>query len=164
MTLMSRDEYLSSLSRLDHRAYIQGQVVSSVPDHPISRPGAMAMAETYNQAEQDPELFTTRSHLTGETVNRFTHIQQSVQDLIDKIVMLREMGRKTACCFPRCAGLDCINAVYAVTHDIDRECGTSYHGRFSDFLRYIQQNDLVPAACMTDAKGDRSLPASQQED
>jgi len=124
----------------------------------------MAMAETYHQAEQAPDLFITRSHITGETISRFVHIQHSVEDLINKIIMLREMGRKTACCFQRCAGLDCINAVYAITFDIDKEFGTPYHKRFIDFLKYIQKNDLVPAACMTDSKGDRSLSPSQQED
>jgi len=71
--------------------------------------------------------------------------------------MLREMGRKTACCFQRCAGLDCMNTVYAITYDLDQEFGTRYHNRFVDFIKYIQSNDLVPAACMTDTKRDRSL-------
>lgn len=166
MTLMTRDAYLTSIGRLDNRVFIQGERVESVPDHPISRPPAQALAETYEQAAQEDmkHLFTARSHLTGETINRFTHIQQDVEDLIKKILMLREMGRKTACCFQRCAGLDCMNTVYAITHDLDRELGTRYHDRFVDFMKYIQSNDLVPAACMTDTKGDRSLPPSSQED
>jgi len=166
MALMTKEQYLSSIRKLDHRVFIQGKRVESVPDHPISRPPAMAMAETYQQAEQRDmkPLFTAQSHLTGETVNRFTHIQQSVEDLQKKILMLREMGRKTACCFQRCAGLDCMNTVYAITYDLDQEFGTRYHNRFIDFMKYIQSNDLVPAACMTDTKGDRSLPPSKQED
>lgn len=52
------------------------------------------------------DLFTAQSHITGETINRFTHIQQSVEDLAKKILMLREMDKRTACCFQRCAGLD----------------------------------------------------------
>ncbi|MBC8420690.1 MAG: 4-hydroxyphenylacetate 3-hydroxylase family protein [Desulfobacterales bacterium] len=166
MTLMTKEAYLSSIRKLNHRVFIQGERVESVPDHPISRPPVMALAETYLQAEQEDlkSLFTATSHLTGETINRFTHIQQSVEDLTKKILMLREMGRKTACCFQRCAGLDCMNTVYAITYDLDREFGTGYHGRFVDFMKYIQSNDLVPAACMTDTKGDRSLPPSKQED
>ena len=166
MALMTKEAYLSSLRKLDHRVFIQGERVESVPDHPISRPPAMALAEIYQQAGQEDmrSLFTAQSHLTGETINRFTHIQQSVEDLTKKILMLREMGRKTACCFQRCAGLDCMNTVYAITYDLDQEFGTRYHNRFVDFMKYIQSNDLVPAACMTDTKGDRSLPPSKQED
>ena len=166
MALMTKEQYLSSLRALDHRVFIQGDAVQSVPDHPISKPPAMAMAETYQQADQEDmkPLFTAQSHLTGETINRFTHIQHNIDDLVKKILMLREMGRKTACCFQRCAGLDCMNTVYAITYDLDQEFGTRYHDRFVDFMKYIQSNDLVPAACMTDTKGDRSLPPSKQED
>jgi len=166
MALMTKEQYLSSLRELDHRVFIQGERVENIPDHPISGPPAMALAEIYQQAGQEDmkPLFTAQSHLTGETINRFTHIQQSVEDLTKKILMLREMGRKTACCFQRCAGLDCMNTIYAITYDMDKEFGTRYHNRFVDFMKYIQSNDLVPAACMTDTKGDRSLPPSEQED
>jgi 4-hydroxybutyryl-CoA dehydratase/vinylacetyl-CoA-Delta-isomerase len=166
MTLMTGDHYLASLGQLGHQVFIQGQKIQDVTEHPISRPPAMAMAETYFQAEQDPmkALFTAQSHLSGESINRFTHIQHSIEDLVSKILMLREMGRKTACCFQRCAGLDCMNTVYAITYDMDQGYGTEYHQRFIDFLKYIQANNLVTAACMTDTKGDRSRSPSQQED
>jgi 4-hydroxybutyryl-CoA dehydratase/vinylacetyl-CoA-Delta-isomerase len=166
MALMTGDNYLASLKKLDHYVFIQGEKIQDVTSHPLARPPAMAMAETYLQAEQDEmkSLFTAQSHLTGETVNRFTHIQHSREDLVNKILMLREMGRKTACCFQRCAGLDCMNTVYAITYDMDQTFGTRYHGRFVDFLKYLQTNDLVTAACMTDSKGDRSLPPSKQID
>ena len=166
MALMTRDQYISSLSELDHRVFVQGERIASVPDHPISRPPAMAMAETYYQAEQEELkwLYTAESRIVARTVNRFTHIQHSIDDLIKKILMLRDMGRKTASCFQRCAGLDCINSVYAITYETDQEFGTPYHQRFVDFMKYVQTNDLVTAACMTDPKGDRSLPPSRQED
>lgn len=166
MGLMTKERYLSGLREFDHCVFIHGEAIKNVPDHPISAPPAMAMAETYHLAQQEEtkSLFTTKSNLTGETINRFTHIQQNINDLIKKILMLREMGRKTACCFQRCAGLDCLNAVYAITYDMDQASGTRYHGRFVDFLKYIQKNDLVTAACMTDPKGDRSLSPSKQGD
>lgn len=164
MPLMSKEEYLDGLCRLGHRVFIQGRLVESVPDDAIAGPGAMAMAETYYQAEKAPELFTAQSHLTGETINRFAHIQQNQDDIIKKVIMLREMGRQTACCFQRCAGMDAINSVYAITYDIDAEHGTPYHDRFKDFMKHIQGRDIVPAACMTDSKGDRNLSPSRQED
>lgn len=166
MATMTRKQYLSSLRELAHSVFIQEEKIKSVVDHPIAGPPAMAMAETYYQAEQEgmKSLFTTQSHINGETINRFTHIQHSIDDLIKKVLMLREMGRKTACCFQRCAGLDCMNTVFAITYDMDQEFGSQYHSRFVDFLTYIQANDLVTAACMTDAKGDRGLSPSRQED
>ncbi|MFO7963428.1 MAG: 4-hydroxyphenylacetate 3-hydroxylase N-terminal domain-containing protein [Desulfobacterales bacterium] len=164
--MITKEEYLDSIRKLDHTVYIQGDRVESVVDHPISRPPAMAMAETYAQAEKEEkkDLYTAVSQLTGEPVNRFIHIQHTVEDLIAKIRLLRDMGRETACCFQRCAGLDCVNAVYSVTYDIDQQFNTPYHERFRTFLTYLQKNDLFPAACMTDSKGDRGLPPSQQAD
>jgi 4-hydroxybutyryl-CoA dehydratase/vinylacetyl-CoA-Delta-isomerase len=166
MALMTGDNYLASIEKLDHQVFIQGEKCLNVTDHPISRPPAMAIAETYFQAEraETKALFTAQSHLSGETINRFTHIQHSIEDLVKKILMLREMGRKTACCFQRCAGLDCLNTVYALTYDMDQSFGTEYHRRFVDFLKHVQANDLITAACMTDTKGDRSLPPSKQKD
>ncbi|MBW1818420.1 MAG: 4-hydroxybutyryl-CoA dehydratase [Deltaproteobacteria bacterium] len=166
MALKTKEQYIDSIRDLAHRVFIQGEKTSSVVDHPIARPPAMAMAETYARAEDERSaaLFTAQSPITGETVNRFTHIQTGVGDLIDKIRMLREMGRGTACCFQRCAGLDCMNTLYAISYETDEAYGTDYHNRFRDFLKHVQANDLVPAACMTDSKGDRSLPPSRQPD
>jgi 4-hydroxybutyryl-CoA dehydratase/vinylacetyl-CoA-Delta-isomerase len=164
--MRSKEKYLDSVHRLDHRVFIQGQQVNSVVENAFSLPSCMAMAETFYQAQLDEnqDLFTCQSHITGKRINRFAHIQQSTDDLVKKIDMLRNMGRKTACCFQRCAGLDCMNTMYAITYDIDEKHGTSYHGRFKKFLKEIHEKDIVPAACMTDAKGDRSLSPSQQED
>jgi 4-hydroxybutyryl-CoA dehydratase/vinylacetyl-CoA-Delta-isomerase len=166
MALSTKDQYLSGLRALDHSVFILGEKIESVVDHPLSGPPVMAMAETFYQAEQEEmkSLFTAQSAITGEQINRFTHIQSSRDDLVKKLLMLREMGRKTACCFQRCAGLDCLNTVFAITYDMDQAFGTHYHHRFIDFLRHVQGNDLVTAACMTDTKGDRSRSPSEQED
>ncbi|MBC7344997.1 MAG: 4-hydroxybutyryl-CoA dehydratase, partial [Clostridia bacterium] len=53
---------------------------------------------------------------------------------------------------------------YILTYEIDQKHGTSYHKRFLDFLKYVQQEDLMVAAGMTDPKGDRSLPPHKQPD
>jgi 4-hydroxybutyryl-CoA dehydratase/vinylacetyl-CoA-Delta-isomerase len=74
------------------------------------------------------------------------------------------MGQKTASCFQRCAGLDVMNALNATTYEMDADLKTEYHQRFLNFLKNMQEDDLVCDAAMTDAKGDRSLPPSQQAD
>ena len=50
MSLMSKGQYLESLSKLGHRVFIQGNQVVDVAKNPIAAPGVMAMAETYQQA------------------------------------------------------------------------------------------------------------------
>ncbi|MHA1762261.1 MAG: 4-hydroxyphenylacetate 3-hydroxylase family protein [Promethearchaeota archaeon] len=107
---------------------------------------------------------TTRSHLTGEIINRFTHIHQSTEDLIKKVKMLRLLGQHTACCFQRCVGFDAANALYSVTYEIDKKHGTEYHERFKKYLMEVQNQDLIVAGTMTDTKGDRSKRPIEQTD
>jgi 4-hydroxybutyryl-CoA dehydratase/vinylacetyl-CoA-Delta-isomerase len=57
-----------------------------------------------------------------------------------------------------------MNTVYSITYETDKEYHTHYHDRFLSFMRHVQENDLVPAACMTDPKGDRGVSPSRQED
>ena len=164
--MKTREEYLESLRRLSPPLFMFGEKVKSVVDHPMVRPSTNSVAMTYELA-QSPEhgdLLTASSHLTGSRINRFTHVHQGRDDLIKKIKMLRLMGQKTATCFQRCAGMDALNTVSAVTFEMDRELGSEYHSRFNAFLGRVQSEDLVCSAAMTDPKGDRRLTPSQQKD
>lgn len=165
MSLKTKEEYFESIRKLDLPVYIMGEKVANV-DHPMIWPSINSLGVTYDLA-QDPQydgLATAVSHITGSRINRFCHIHQSTEDLIKKIKLLRLMGQKTGSCFQRCAGLDAINALNAVTYEMDAELKTEYHQRFLNFLKILQDEDLVCDAAMTDVKGDRSLPPSQQAD
>jgi len=159
-------EYIDSLRTLDLKVYLLGKRVENVVDDPIIRPSLNAVAMTYALA-QDPghaDLMTATSHLTGRKINRFTHIHQSVGDLVRKSKMGRLMGSRTGCCFQRCVGMDALNALSMTTYDIDQRNGTEYNRRFLSYLEYVQENDLVCDGAMTDPKGDRSLPPHRQAD
>lgn len=163
---MTREEYIASLRKMNLNVYFMGEKIENPVDHPMIRPSMNSVALTYELAEQEEykELMTATSNLTGKTINRFTHLHQSTDDLIKKIKMQRLMGQKTASCFQRCVGLDAFNAVYATTFEIDAAHGTEYHKRFIEYMKYVQDNDLTVDGAMTDPKGDRSLSPSQQED
>jgi len=166
MGLKTKEDYFDSLRRLNLRLFMFGERVERMVDHPIVKPSANSAATTYELAERPEyeDLLIASSHLTGERINRFTHIHHSRDDLIKKIKALRLLGQKTATCFQRCAGMDALNTMSAVTFEIDREFGTDYHQRFNAFLSYVQKEDLVCSAAMTDPKGDRRLTPSQQKD
>lgn len=164
--MMTRSEYIESLRKLNLNVYMFGEKVTSPVDNPVIRPSLNSVAMSYELA-QDPEyrdLMTAVSNLTGETINRFTHIHQSTEDLIKKVKMQRLMGQKTASCFQRCVGLDAANAIYSTTYEIDRAKGTNYFERFKKFWTRVQREDLVVDGAMTDPKGDRSLAPSKQSD
>jgi 4-hydroxybutyryl-CoA dehydratase/vinylacetyl-CoA-Delta-isomerase len=166
MTLKTPEQYIQSIADLDLEIYLFGERVADYTNHPIIRPSLDCLAMTYDLAgrPEHEDLMLATSNLTGEKVNRFTHIHQSLDDLIKKIKMQRLLGQKTGSCFQRCVGMDGINAVWSVTYEIDQARGTDYHRRFRDFVRYLQENDLVADGAMTDTKGDRGLSPSQQPD
>lgn len=166
MALMTREGYIESLRKLNLKVYMFGELIDNPVDHPMIRPSMNSVAMTYELAHQEEykDLMTTKSHLTGETINRFCHIHQSTEDLIKKIKMQRLLGQKTASCFQRCVGMDAFNAIYSTTFEMDKEYGTNYHERFVNYLKFVQENDYTVDGAMTDPKGDRGLSPSQQED
>ncbi|MCK4262534.1 MAG: 4-hydroxybutyryl-CoA dehydratase, partial [Dehalococcoidia bacterium] len=162
MVMKTKEEYFDSLRELKLEVYMFGERVGNTVDHPVIRPSANAMAATYELARGD--TMTAISHVTGKRINRFTHIHQSNADLVNKSKMGRVLGCYTGACFQRCAGMDALNALSIVTHDIDRKYRTDYNRRFLQYLEYVQENDLACDAAMTDAKGDRSLRPAEQLD
>lgn len=160
--MKTKEEYIASLRKLKLEAYMFGERVKDVVDHPIIRPSVNAMAATYELAHGD--VMTATSHLTGKRINRFTHIHQSTDDLVNKSKMGRVLGCYTGACFQRCAGMDALNALSMVTYNIDQKYEAEYNKRFLKFLEYVQENDLAPDAAMTDAKGDRRLRPAEQPD
>ncbi|MBU2648955.1 4-hydroxybutyryl-CoA dehydratase [bacterium] len=166
MAMKTREEYFESIRALKLPVYLLGEKVEDTVENPIIRPSLNSVGMTYEIA-QKPEyedLATAISHLSGKRINRFCHIHQSVDDLLKKPRLLRLMGRKTGTCFQRCAGLDAMNTLNAITFEMDAELGTEYHQRYLNFLRIVQEEDLVCDAALTDPKGDRSLSPSQQAD
>lgn len=164
MALKTAAEYLESIRRLDLDVYLLGEKIGNWADHPIIRPSLNSVAMTYTLALENEALAVTTSMLTGERVNRFNSLFQSAAELVSKVKMQRELGRRTGSCFQRCVGMDAINAVFSTTFEIDQQRGTDYHARFRDFVKYVQARDLVVQGAMTDVKGDRSLPPREQLD
>jgi len=167
MTLMNADEYRESLKhRKPMKIYFLGEAVDDPVEHPVIKASINSVALTYELA-QDPQyrdLMTAKSSLSGETINRFCHLHQSTEDLIKKVKMLRLLGQRTGTCFQRCVGMDAMNAVFLTTYEIDKTHGTSYHEKFKEYVKLVEENDLVVDGCMTDVKGDRSKRPSQQLD
>lgn len=166
MTMMTSEQYEDSLRNLNLVVYMFGKRLENVVDDPMIRPSMKAVAKTYEMAHhsEHADIMTATSHITGKKINRFTHIHQSVDDLLKKSKMGRLLGRETGCCFQRCVGMDALNALSIVTYNMDQKNGSAYHQRFLTYLEYVQENDLTCDGAMTDPKGDRSLPPHKQPD
>jgi 4-hydroxybutyryl-CoA dehydratase/vinylacetyl-CoA-Delta-isomerase len=157
-------EYIESLRDRSLRVFALGERVTEPVDHPMIRPSIHAVAATYDLASSDPALATAHSSISGQPVNRFLHVTESVADVVAQNKMQRRLGQLTGTCFQRCVGMDAINALFSVTYDCDRSHGTDYHARLRVFIRMAQELNLVIGGAMTDPKGDRSKAPSQQPD
>jgi len=166
MSLKTGDEYIKSIKTLKLEANVMGKKIGDLPENPLVEPSIQAVAATYNCAhnEETKPLFRVESSISGEEINRFTHLHQSTEDLMNKVIMQRYCGNVTACCFQRCVGLDAANAVFSATYECDKEHGTNYHRRFRDYWSRIQLEDLVVDGAMTDPKGDRGKRPKDQSD
>ena len=164
--MMTGEQYVESIRKMKMEIYMFGERVECAADHPILRPSLNSVKATYDLAMMPEycDLMTADSHLTGNKINRFTHIHLSPEDLIKKVKMQRLLGQKTASCFQRCVGMDAANALYSTTFETDAKCGTKYHSNFISYLKKMQENDWTVDGAMTDPKGDRSLAPHQQSD
>ena len=99
MAMRTAKQYVESLRKLNTRVYMFGEKIENWVDHPMIRPSINCVAMTYATA-QDPQyadLMTVESSLTGHKINRFTHLHQSTEDLINKplfgLYLLQERSR-----------------------------------------------------------------------
>ncbi len=166
MAMMTGEEYVESMRKLNMQIYMFGKKIENPVDDPILRPSLNSVKATYDLA-QDPQyedLMTAVSPYTGEKINRFLNIHQSTTDLMNKVKMQRLLGQQTAACFQRCVGMDAFNATFSTTYEIDQKYGTSYHQNFLAYLKMCQEKDYTIDGAMTDPKGDRGLAPHAQED
>jgi 4-hydroxybutyryl-CoA dehydratase/vinylacetyl-CoA-Delta-isomerase len=166
MALKTGDQYVQSLKDLNLQAHVMGRQTGDLPEHGLVGPSVKAVALTYDAAH-DPiskNLFRVHSPLCDLEVNRFSHLHQSADDLVNKVLMQRYCGHATGCCFQRCVGLDAANAIFSTTFECDQKHGTDFHERFQKYWAWVQQEDLVVDGAMTDPKGDRGKRPMDQTD
>ena len=166
MAVKTAEQYLNSLKDVHPTAYILGEKVVNVYEHPLITHMLNAVALTY-ELENDPEgkkYLVTESELTGEPVSRFVKFYMSPEDLLAKIRMLKFIAHRIGGCYMRCTGMDAISSVGVEIYRCDQKYGTKYFERLKDFLRIAQKNDYAIFSGVTDVKGDRSLRPIEQKD
>lgn len=166
MGLKTKEEYIESIRSLNPTAYMFGERITDVVNNPRIRAGIEATAATYELAGMDEyrDLLVATSPLINEPVNRFTLPPSSIEDLVARVKVNRNLGNYVGTCHQRCTGLDCLSALSIVTYNIDKKHGTNYYNHFVEFLTHMQKNDLTGNAGVTDVKGDRSLAPHEQPD
>jgi 4-hydroxybutyryl-CoA dehydratase/vinylacetyl-CoA-Delta-isomerase len=166
MAVKTKDEYIESLRGIKRNAFIHGERVENIVDHPINRPAINAMGESYAVAteEKSKEIGSAISHLSGERINRYNGLNKSVDDMLQRAELERMNGYRTGVGCPRATGIDALNAFYSIGYEVDEKYGTEYLKRFDQWLRRVEEEDLAVSGAMTDVKGDRSKRPLEQDD
>ncbi len=167
MALKTREEYLQSLKAMRPNIYKFGEIIADVTTHWATKRVVESHARGIDAAHNPEyaEIFTTTSTLTGEKVHRHNSLMTRMEDVICNARMKRAMYHLAGTCTGGlCAGWNAFNVMWAISWEIDNKAGTGYQSRLRSWILHAQANGLVVAGALTDAKGNRGLKPSQQED
>ncbi len=166
MALKTGAQYIAEMKKMRPNVYKWGKLIEDVTTDPATAAHIKNVAMWYDKSN-DPEtaaLYTTTSFLSGKTAHRWNTLMTSPDDLLGNENMKRDGYRSCGSCMgPVCAGWTVLNAMWGATYDIDAEMGTNYHERLKAFMMFAEENALSMSGALTDAKGNRALKPSEQE-
>jgi len=164
--MRTKQQYIDGLGKMRRNVYFNGELIDRTDE--LQMDCINTIGTTFDEAgkPENQDLCTAVSHLTGERINRFTHIHQSTDDLHKKQDMTRMLCQKVGGCIQRCMGIDATNAVYNASYEADKmnNGATQYHENFKKWLLRFQKEDLVGCCAQTDVKGDRLARPADQHD
>ena len=162
--MRTKEEYMNDLSKMKNNIYYDGEKINRLDERQIHC--INTIGTTFDMVDEYADLMKVKSHLSGEIINRFTHIHHSTEDLHKKQDMTRKLCQKVGGCIQRCMGCDAANAIYNVSYEADKlnKGKTKYHENFKKWLERFQKDDLIAACAQTDVKGDRIKRPAEQED
>jgi len=162
--LRTGDEYRKALKAMKPHIVKDKYLPEPYEDEDIQK-GINVVSVSYDSAKDEKykDFMTVKSPVNNKIINRFNHVPQNKDDLRAKQRMIYTLARDLFCA-QRCVGSDALHALHVGTYRVDKSTGfkTDYHKRFLKYLKYIQDNDISPSGAITDGKGDRSLPPSEQ--
>jgi 4-hydroxybutyryl-CoA dehydratase/vinylacetyl-CoA-Delta-isomerase len=157
MPLMTPEQFEESLKKVTPRVFMNGKRVESVLINKNTRTVVEANKASYSWA-LDPnyrDIMTCYSPLIDDTVNRYTYVSASTEDLAKKAEAGTFTAEMLGTCIYRCVGYDAFHSLASTTWEMDRDLGTEYHPRFIEYLKMVQSQDLSVAGALTEPRGRR---------
>jgi 4-hydroxybutyryl-CoA dehydratase / vinylacetyl-CoA-Delta-isomerase len=157
MALKSPEQYMESAKALKPELFMNGKKVIDILENPNTRTVVEANKASYSWAlnPEYAETMTRQSDLINDRVNRYTHVSASIEDLEAKAKAGTFTAEMLGTCIYRCVGYDTFHALAATTWEMDKTLGTAYNGKFLDYLKHVQTNDLAVAGALTEPRGSR---------
>lgn len=153
--LRTPEQYIESLR--DGRAvYWQGELVEDVTSHPGFQVPIATGCRDYRYDRDGRLDFFTYSGEDGERHPRLFQVPTTPEELEQRVELIQETT---------IVGL-VVGALFALLHVRDdiAQADPAYRDNIDAFYRHCRDNDLRLAEVITDAKGDRSRHALQQDD
>lgn len=167
MTLKNREAYQISIrDRKPMNVWFLGEKIDDLTTFPPLAASFNAISQVY-ELTSDPEwadLLTTKSDLVDGPVSIYTAPIKNAYEANRKTQGARALAEVIGCCTHRCTGSEAFAGLGPCCYDMDQALGTDYFQRFTNFMKYVQENDLSCTATVTDAKGLRTLKPSEQPD
>jgi 4-hydroxybutyryl-CoA dehydratase/vinylacetyl-CoA-Delta-isomerase len=163
MAVRSPEEFRESL-RDNRRVFMNGELVEDVTTHPILKISTeTAAGDFFLTHSEDPavhDLFVAPHPETGEPISRYFLPPRTPEDLEKRLEMIGQSIRLTGGLpFGKDVGTD---VMYAIMTTAQRMGKPEYLERAQSYLEHLRKNDLNLCAAITDVKGDRGKPPSQQ--
>lgn len=158
MALMTPEQFEESLKALKPTVYMNGKKVESILENRNTRTVVEANKASYEWA-LDPrykDIMSCYSPLINDTVNRYTHISGSTEDLMKKAEAGTFTAEMLGTCIYRCVGYDAFHSLAATCWEMDKTIGTEYYPKFLEYLKMVQTRDLSVAGALTEPRGQRN--------
>ena len=120
-------QYKASLKKMRPNIYKFGELITDVTTNSATKRTVEGHAQIFDAAQKEEykDILNTKSNLIGKSVVRYLSILENADDMIANVRMKRLMFNLTGTCTGgRCAGFNALNAMWAATYDVDKECGT----------------------------------------
>jgi 4-hydroxybutyryl-CoA dehydratase / vinylacetyl-CoA-Delta-isomerase len=158
MAMMTPEQFEESLKDLKPRVFMNGKKVDNVLENRNTRTVVEANKASYEWALDDryKHIMSCYSPLINDTVNRYTHVSASTDDLVKKAEAGTFTAEMLGTFIYRCVGYDAFHSLASTCWEMDRDLGTEYYPRFLEYLKMVQRKDLSVAGALTEPRGKRS--------
>lgn len=167
MDFKTREDYYKDLRAMRPNVFKNGKFIKDIVTDPATKGLVENEARAYDllQDPQYDDVLKATSSLSGKQVVRWITLNtEGAESLKKSVEMKRLMFNQVGTCMAGvCVGHNIMNVLWSVTYDIDKAKGTGYHERLKNWILGAEDKCMKVAGALTDAKGDRSKSASQQD-
>ena len=109
MALMTGEQYVESIRKMNMQIYMFGEKIENPVDHPILRPSLNSVKMTYDLASMPEyeDLMTAKSHITGEK-STVSLIFIKIRKILEKSKNAAALRPEDSCLLPALCRHGCL--------------------------------------------------------